>query len=49
MGTDIYENKSWVNIKMPTKDRVTQVSCGYDFSFAITEKGGLYCAGNTML
>lgn len=49
MGTDVYENKTWTTLKLPTKEKVTQVSCGYDFSFVITEKGGLYCAGNNML
>lgn len=45
MGTEVYENKSWLNIKMPVKDKVVQVSCSYDFSYAITDKGQLYCAG----
>ncbi len=49
MGTDVYENKNWTTIKMPTKERVTQLSCAYDFTFAITESGTLYCAGNNML
>jgi len=49
MGTDVYENKSWLNIKMPTKDKVTQISCAYDFSFVITDKGQLFCAGSNML
>ena len=49
MGTDIYENKSWTTIRLATKEKVTQVSCSYDFSFAITDKGSLFCTGNNML
>ena len=49
MGTEVYENKSWTSIKLATKEKVTSLSCGYDFSFAITEKGQLFCAGNNML
>lgn len=49
MGTEVYENKSWTTIKLSTKEKITQLSCGYDFSFAITEKGQLFCAGNNML
>ena len=49
MGTETYENKSWINIRMPTKDKITQLSCNYDYSFAITDKGHLYCAGTNML
>lgn len=49
MGTDVYENKNWTTIKLPIKERVTQLSCAYDFSFAITEGGLLFCAGNNML
>jgi alpha-tubulin suppressor-like RCC1 family protein len=45
MGTDVYENKSWINIRMPTKDKIVQISCSYDFSFAISDKGQLFCAG----
>lgn len=49
MGTDVYEVKSWLTIKMPVKDKITQLSCSYDFSFAITDKGQLFCAGSNML
>lgn len=49
MGTEVYENKTWATIKMTTKEKVTQLSCSYDFSFAITEKGSMYCAGNNIL
>lgn len=49
MGTEVYENKSWTTIKISTKEKITQLSCGYDFSFAITEQGQLFCAGNNML
>lgn len=49
MGTDVYENKSWITIKLATKEKVSQLSCGYDFSFAVTDKGSLFCAGNNML
>lgn len=49
MGTDVYENKSWTTLKLPVKEKVTQISCAYDFSFVITESGQLFCAGNNML
>ena len=51
MGTEVYENKSWLTIKVPLgpKEKITQVSSGYDFSFAISDKGTLFCAGNNML
>lgn len=50
MGTEVYENKTWTNLKVPlVKEKITQLSCGYDFSFAITDKGSLFCAGNNML
>ena len=49
MGTDVYENKSWLNIRMPVRDKIVSLSCSYDFTFAITDKGHLYCAGNNML
>lgn len=39
MGTEVYENKTWLNIKMPTKEKVVHLSAGYDFTFAVTEKG----------
>ena len=39
LGTDVYENKNWINIRMPTKDKIVQIGCGYDFSVAITDKG----------
>jgi alpha-tubulin suppressor-like RCC1 family protein len=49
MGTDVHENKNWTTIKMPAKEKVSQISCAYDFSFVITESGQLYCAGNNIL
>lgn len=49
MGTDIYENRKWINLKFPPKEKIASVACGYDFSFAVSEKGELYCAGNNML
>jgi alpha-tubulin suppressor-like RCC1 family protein len=50
MGTEVYENKSWTTLKVPlVKEKITQLSCGYDFSFAISDKGSLFCAGNNML
>jgi alpha-tubulin suppressor-like RCC1 family protein len=49
MGTDVYENKSWTTLKLSVKEKVTQISCAYDFSFVISESGQLFCAGNNML
>jgi len=51
MGTEVYENKTWLTIKLPLspKEKITQLSCAYDFSFAITDVGSLFCAGNNML
>lgn len=49
MGTEVHENKTWTNIRISTKEKITQLSCSYDFSFAITDKGSLFCAGNSML
>jgi alpha-tubulin suppressor-like RCC1 family protein len=50
MGTEIYENKIWTNIKMPfKKQKVICMSAGYDFSYIVTEGGLLYCTGNNML
>jgi len=50
MGNDIYENKSWVNISMPPpKEKVRQLSCGYDFSLAVSEAGNLYASGQNFL
>lgn len=39
MGTDVYENKSWATIKFPPKEKVKNISCGYDFSMIVTESG----------
>ncbi len=49
MGTEVHENKTWTNIRINTKEKVVQLSCSYDFSFAVTDKGSLFCAGNSML
>jgi alpha-tubulin suppressor-like RCC1 family protein len=49
MGTDVYENKTWSTIRINTKEKISQLSCAYDYSFAITESGQLFCAGNNML
>ena len=49
MGTEVYENKKWLSIKFPPKEKILSLSCGYDFSFAVSQSGQLYCAGNNML
>ena len=39
MGTEVYENRKWLNLKFPPKEKIVHVSCGYDFSFAVSEQG----------
>ena len=49
MGTETYENKTWSNIRFPAKEKVKEISCGYDFSMIVAESGQLYATGNNIL
>lgn len=49
MGTEAYENRTWLTINMPNKEKIVHLSAAYDFTFAVSEKGHLFCAGNNML
>ena len=46
MGSDQYEMKSWTTIKFPTKEKIAQLSCAYDYTLVVTTNGNFYCAGN---
>ena len=37
LGTEVYENKSWLSIKVPNREKIVHVSAGYDFTFVVTE------------
>ena len=37
MGTEVYENKNWLTIKMPNKEKIVHLSAGYDFTFAVSD------------
>mmetsp|Transcript_22210 Transcript_22210/g.16619 ORF Transcript_22210/g.16619 Transcript_22210/m.16619 type:complete len:127 (+) Transcript_22210:2506-2886(+) len=50
MGTEVQENKSWINIKFPApKEKIVNMSCGYDYSMVVTNRGSLFIAGNNFL
>mmetsp|Transcript_9498 Transcript_9498/g.9061 ORF Transcript_9498/g.9061 Transcript_9498/m.9061 type:complete len:104 (-) Transcript_9498:1323-1634(-) len=49
MGTEVYENKTWINIKFPHKEKIVQMSCGYDYSMLVTNKGSLFISGGNFL